>query len=293
MASVNDPIRWELFSGYRNDHLHWHLQNPGANTTSYREIYRNIQFWENGLVIKLIQRDIAFYVRGSYSAFGKGQLNQHYYNLTSTDSPIFLAGTRGWASDAMGYLSYTANLTPGRHYQFIVMPLVGYSGHFEKLKRNKVQPAPYLSGNGEEIFSSFPQMLRQTWYGVFIGGNLRIEPNEKLFLNVGYTYHWLRSRFKTAWQDQILQFSGKTLTSTITTLNSLRVNQGGNIGQTGWMQIDYCFSRLWKGGFGAQIHYFSTTYVPLHIKQNGVSLAQTFKLRWTPIDGWIQISRAF
>ena len=48
-ATVNEPLRIELFSGYRNDRLHWHLQEGGTGTLNYSEKYRDLQFWENGL----------------------------------------------------------------------------------------------------------------------------------------------------------------------------------------------------------------------------------------------------
>ena len=65
-ATVNEPLRCEVFSGYRNDRIHWHLQDPGAGgTLTYSERYRDVEYWENGLVLKTIHRDLTFFLRGT------------------------------------------------------------------------------------------------------------------------------------------------------------------------------------------------------------------------------------
>lgn len=284
-ASLNEPLRAEWFTGYRNDQIHWHLQNE-TGATLYTEHYRDVQFWENGLVLKTIHRDVAFLARGSYSAFGKGNLSETYRQLSFTpDLVSFQSHTSGWAADAMGYISYGVNLTEGRLYKWIVLPLLGYSAHFERLNRSS--PKPKIS-SAYEMNSSFPQQLRQSWYGVFLGVALQIEPGGRLLFNVGYTYHWLRARFNTQWQEQVVTMSGNNLV-----LNSIHLNRGGNLGQTGWAQIDYSLTKDWRMGLGAQIHYFSTRFFQVDVKQNNNPVSEVFKLRWTPIDGWIQISREF
>src|SRR5579864_9831520 len=87
-ATVNEPFRWEVFSGYRNDRIHQH-------TPILSEIYRDVEFWENGLVLKAIHRDLAFFLKGSYSALI----------------------THGWAADVAGYFGYAVNLTTDRTYK--------------------------------------------------------------------------------------------------------------------------------------------------------------------------------
>jgi len=253
-ATINDPFRCEWFTGYRNDRIHWHLQDAATNTVTYSELYRDVEFWENGLVFKVIHRDIVFFVRGSYSAFGKGQLQETQAGIRQPRSH-----TTGWAADASGYLSYAVNLTNGRVYKWIFMPLVGYSGYFERLR------AP-------------PQNLRQSWYGVFLGAGLQIEPGGRLLFNLGYAYHWPHLHFTTHF-----------LSSSEPTTNSFHTDQGGNLGQTGWAQVDYRFGKVWRVGLGAQVHYFSTPFSNVDTSQTPTS--QTLKLRWVPIDGWMQISR--
>jgi len=151
-ATVNEPLRCEVFSGYRNDRIHWYL--PGQST-----LYRNVQFWENGLTLKAIHRDLTFFMRGSYSAFGKGTVSQ--------------TPTSGWAADAAGYFGYAVNLTADRLYRVILTPLVGYSACFERLD---------------------PTNLRLVWNGFFVGGGFTVDTTGRLVFNAGYSYHFMHNR---------------------------------------------------------------------------------------------------
>src|SRR5579864_2924310 len=65
----------------------------------------------NGLVLKAIHRDLAFFLKGSYSALI----------------------THGWAADVAGYFGYAVNLTTDRTYKVILTPLLGYGANFEQL----------------------------------------------------------------------------------------------------------------------------------------------------------------
>src|SRR3989344_8786510 len=146
-STVNEPLRCELFSGYRNDRLHWHLQEPAeGGALTYSELYRDLQFWENGLSLKVIHRDLTFYLRGSYSACGRGPLFQRYANLSFTsEQPNFTFSPQGWAVDATGFFGYAVNLTADRTYKVILIPILGYSGHFMRLTRAGGQPDPLTS----------------------------------------------------------------------------------------------------------------------------------------------------
>ncbi len=153
-ATLNEPLRVEWFSNYRNDRIHWHLPE-------FSEIYRDVQFWENGLNFKAIHRDLTFFVRGSYGTFGKGEISNFDFS------------TKGWCADAVGYFGYAVNLTDGRIYKVILTPLIGYSGYFEQLKH---------------------QPIRLVWNGFFFGGSLAILPNSPLSWTLGYSYHLMHNR---------------------------------------------------------------------------------------------------
>jgi hypothetical protein len=263
-ATVNEPLRWEWFSGYRNDRIHWHLQDPGeGGTLTYSELFRDVEYWENGLTLKVIHRDLTFFLRGAYGTFGKGTAHQRYPSLQTRTR----AATDGWTADGSGYFGYAVNLTADRTYKVILTPLIGYSGNFEQLKRKD------LPGN-----------FRLVWNGFLFGAGFTVEPGAPIVLNVGYSYHLMHNRVHTTAQ----------YVDGVSTRQSVKTSSGGNSGQTGWAQLDWLLGYYWRMGIGGQIHYFSTRVVDATISQAGRGdFSQKFKLRWTPVSGWAQISRTF
>jgi len=306
-ATVNEPFRWEFFSGYRNDRLHWHLQTGGTGLLNTSEIYRDVQFWENGLTIQTINRDLVIFLRGSYGAFGKGTLFERYANLPFTsDEPQFRFDTNGWAADTSGYFGYAVNLTTDRTYKVILIPLVGFSAHFEHLRGNDGRPNPFessnaIGANSYTMNSSLPGSLYLTWFGAFLGAGFQIQPGGRLNFSGGYSYHWLYARFKTEYENTVSLFD-PGLASEKQNSFHFRTKGSGNLGQTGWGQIDYLISRLWRTGLGAQIHYYSSELLESNLHEQtaqivpagGITssvISQKLKIRWTSISGWFMISR--
>jgi len=303
-ATVNEPLRLEFFSGYRNDRAHWHLQNPGESPLTYRELYRDIQFWENGLSLKVIHRDLTFYLRGAYGAFGRGPIFQRYGSPPPVDSPRFRFDANGWTADGMGYFGYAINLTADRTYKTLLTPLIGYGGYFERLQRSGGSPEPFVSqtvpGQPFQMFSRLPSDYRLVWYGFLFGGAFTVDPNGRVIYHVGYSYHLLRIRQHTAFQNQI--GLGDPLVSDIETTSRFTVRSSGCKGHSGWGQMDFILDRFWRLGFGGQIHYFFTNVLDAKIRRQTQSfipsspplkfdVAQKFKLRWTSFSAWVQISR--
>jgi hypothetical protein len=309
-ATVNEPFRWEFLSGYRNDRLHWHLQTGGTGLLNTSEIYRDVQFWENGLTIKTIHRDLVLFLRGSYAAFGKGgTVFERYANLSyATDQPRFQFNTDGWAADTSGYFGYAVNLTTDRTYKVILIPLFGFSAHFERLQGKNGQPDPWESSNAVgassyTMTSSLPGTLHLTWYGAFVGAAFQIEPGGRIIFNGGYSYHWLNTRFHTKYKNIVSLFDPGLLSQNENTF-SFKTKRSGSLGQTGWGQVDYLISRFWRGGLGAQIHYYSTELLDVTLKEQSTpivppsssassSISQKLKVRWTSISGWFMVSREF
>jgi hypothetical protein len=96
-ATYTDPIRWEWQTGYRTDHLHWHLQEGDGQNLKY------LEFWENSFSISAIVRDVAVYAKAAGGVAGVG----------STLS-------------ALGTFGYVVNLTPIRREQIRLIPFFGY-----------------------------------------------------------------------------------------------------------------------------------------------------------------------
>ncbi len=271
-ATVNEPLRCEVFSGYRNDRIHWHLKE--GETLTYSELYRDVEYWENGLELKVIHRDLTFFMRGSYGTFGQGSVFQKYASLP--EQPHFRFKTDGWCADAVGYFGYAVNLTADRIYKVILTPLLGYSAYFEQLHRKDGEQT-----SGPALTSNLPGTFRLVWNGFLLGASFTIEPIGRLVFNAGYSFHFMHNRVHTSLENSLYSQTIKTSSS-------------GNKGHTGWAQIDCKLNRFWRLGIGGQIHYFFTRVVDATIQQsNSGDYSEKFKLRWTPISGWAQISRGF
>lgn len=259
-ASVNEPLRWEVFSGYRNDRIHWHLQEAGdSGALTYSEVYRDVQYWLNGLVLKVIHRDLTFFLRGAYGAFGKGDMTQRFASLSS--DPQVSHNTSGWCADVSGYFGYAVNLTADRVYKVLLVPLIGYAGYFEQLDR-----------------SAMPGLFRLVWNGFFLGGQFIFETSGPVILNAGYAYNIVHNRVHTHFVN------------TAAETQSLKTSSDGNKGQSGWAQIDWRCDRYWRLGLGGELLYLTTRVVDASLSN---ALSQKFKLRWTSVSGWVQASRTF
>jgi hypothetical protein len=258
-ATVNEPLRVGIFSGYRNDRIHWHLQDPGeGGAVTYSELDRDIQFWENGLTLKAVYRDLTFFLKGAYGTFGKGEAIQKYPNAAQ-----FQSQTNGWTADGTGYLGYAVNLTSGRMYQVILTPLIGYSISVEHLKRDH-------------------RPFKLLWNGFLFGGGFSIQSGGPLLFHAGYSYHLMHNRTKAKLQSEL------------NTQQSAKTSSKGNGGQAGWAEIDWQFHPSWRLGLGGEIRYFFTRVVNLSVFQaDRADYAQKFKLRWTTVSGWLQIERIF
>jgi hypothetical protein len=290
-----------VYSGYRNDLVHWHVGPGGTGEILYSERYRNVQFWENGLSFKTIYRDLAFFLRGSYGAFGKGTGTIRYADLDFTsDEPSFDCQTNGWAADSLGYFGYAVNLTADRLYKLLFIPFVGYSVHFELLHRGHLSP-PVDSNNAFDVdafmMTAFlPQKLHLTCYGPFVGGRLGLESMGPVSFNAGYYYSWLSYRFTTHYQNRVALFN-PALVDLETTANAIHAKQGGNLGQSGWFELLYRISKYWQGGLGFNINYFSTTLFGIDLQSNvdgdSSDMREKLKVRWTSVSGWLSIGRKF
>lgn len=256
-ATVNEPLRWEVFTGYRNDRIHWHIQDPGDRALlNLSERYRDVAYLLNGLSFKVIHRDLSFFLRGSYGVFGSGSLVRRFPQLP--EDPHIHLKAKSWAADVSGYFGYAVNLTADRTYKLILTPLLGYLGYFEQLDRS-------------------PGGLRLTWNGFFLGGQLVFETGGPIMVTTAYAYNIVHNKVRAQLPEGFLKTSS-----------------GGNKGQTGWAQIDWNFSSCWRVGLGADIRYFTSRVVDASISEKGrEDLNQKFKLRWNPVSGWVQLSRTF
>jgi hypothetical protein len=267
------------------------LQQGGSGALTYREKYRDLQFWENSLLLSSTYRDLYFLLQGQYAALGSGSMNQRFGQLSFTQDDLFFQfGARGWAADGVAHIGYSVNLTPDRTYKLILIPLLGYSAHFERLIRSDPSPDP-LSTSTFSLASTLPDPLKLTWYGFLLGIGVRVEPGGPLIIRMGYNYSWLHMRLSAAYTQTLLSPSLEETTV------SFHTSTGGNLGQTGWLHLDYKFTPHFRLGLGSQIHYYTSEVLAVHPTEttNGISTQeeQKLKVRWTPISAFASITGQF
>ena len=281
VATINEPPRLELLSGYRNDLIHWHLTQGDIFLSSERA--RNIQFWQNALLFDCIHRDIACSAKAGYGAFGRGELKERLAFAGAT--PDFTFFTHGWAVDGATFLGYAVNLTPDRTYRVALIPLAGFSGHYQVMQRPGAQTVHI---NSSEMTSSFPKPYQQTWYGPYIGGEFRIDPSSCLFFEIGYAYHWLHVRVSSQTKQRL---------DTITSMDKLTLSRWGNFGHSGWGQMQIGLTRSWRIGLALDIEYYFSGKHPVNVTQSAgefsVEVSETFKLRWFSISAFANVSKRF
>ncbi len=249
---------------------------------AYTELYRDVEFWQNGLSLRVIHRDFTFFLGGAYGTFGRGTLYQTYSDLPFTsEHPQFEFNTEGFSADGSGYVGYAVNLTEGRTYEVLLTPLIGYAGHWEHLERHGGTPNSYMT-------STCPQNLRLSWNGFFFGADFAANPGNRLHLRAGYAYNLMKMRLHTLYN---YENAGQN------TSNRIKAVQGGNPGQTGWLELHYSLDQFWRIGFGGLINYFPAQVVDTALTRevNSVTtqVPTQLKLRWTSVSGWLALSGEF
>jgi hypothetical protein len=290
-CSVNEPMRWEIETGYRNDGLHWHLQDRGDNSAlTYSEHFRHLQFWENSLALRVIHRDIALVAQGSYGAFGSGSLKQRYANVPNvSDSPTFYWHPDSWTVAGWGYLGYSVNLTDNRTYKVVLIPLVGYGIDCEHLKTHGTHET---SEPSYSMTSSIPCDEHMYWFGPLFGGAFLFQPGGRLQFEIGYAFHRLHVRF---FEKRRFGLSISDPVSETSETDKMKVKDKGNLAHSGWMRLDYAISKEWRWGLTGKMQYFASRILDVFVKnqETGVKTSQKFKARWTTISGTMDFSRTF
>jgi hypothetical protein len=298
-GSVNEPMRWDLLSGYRNDTVHWHLMDE-HNQLIYSEHDRDIQFWSNALVLKTIYRDIALFAYGSYGAFGQGSMKQRFANLSYTeDSPLLSWHPDVWNLNGWGYFGYAVNLTADRTYQVILIPMIGYGADYEHTDSNGLKTASGAALAPAATYllnSSFQKSEKMCWFGPLFGGLFIIYPGSGLRFEAGYAYHRLHLRFNVEKESDVLFYDASgTFLNQVQEMEKIRVKDRANIEHSGWAKIDYLASKEWRVGLEGQIQYFTSRILDARVKnlQSEVTSSKKFKVRWTAVSALFSLSRVF
>lgn len=306
-ATVNEPFRLEINSGSRLDRIHWHLEQEDPAKILYSEEYRGVLFAENQLKSSWIYRDLSFGVEGNYGVYGKGSLSQSFHNQSfASDQPLFSFQTRGWSAGGLGHFGYAVNLTDGRFYRVILIPSIGYFVDAKKLKRDRPKVRSFqsihaINGTSYQMHSESLNPFQTMWYGFLFRFAGLIDPGNGGLFRFGYHYQLPCFRLRSETQSRVVVTGGNGLDET--TRFFLRPNSVGNLGHTGWLQLEGMLGR-WKLGVGVQYTYLSTMVLGVHRKEEvdqRAPLVQTtrseetqkLKLRSNSLHSWVAVSRSF
>jgi Protochlamydia outer membrane protein len=309
VATITTPWEINISTGYREDHLKWRLQNPGQAFTTYREDYSDLKFMECELSLQKISRDVIFYVDAGYSFLGKDQMKQSGFDLDFTTAPVeFAFDTKTSASKGNAYLGYVVQLTPDRHYEVNIVPLFGFTLHYEKIKRNDPIPNPFESSQIENATSFTIRSnlsnkdFRQKWYGAFIGLSFFARPGGgKFSFNTGYRYNFLSFRQSFASAIFINTFNGEALVSQQERLMNAKASRNGNHGHFGYLKLSSYPSKYLKLSILGNIYYFSSETFTVNVNNQILNLFPTFsnitfteaqklKNRWLIFEVLMQLS---
>lgn len=184
-------LTFDIGGGYRTDKIHWKTLPVTAPGTALKEQWNNLNM---GVVETNTQflacEHYLFTFDFDYAWFNQGgkQRTELFNFNTGLLQERLKAQTNGRAYNIDGALGYQFNWCC---YRYSLVPLVGYSYHFQKLKNHK-----YINelSPGTERFVRNNYKYR--WRGPTIGFStaFQIDCFWQVFFN--YTFHWLRYRGK-------------------------------------------------------------------------------------------------
>lgn len=263
-ASVNIPIRWEWLTGYRSDHIHWHILDSKNRNLLESERVRDLQFWENALQYRAIYRDLSFFLNAAYGGWGRGLIKQKFYS--PVHHPEILKDSesiKGWAFDGWGSFGYAIDLTADRTYRTILIPMIGFGTDMEQI---------HQKSSGAD---------RMIWFGPLFGGIVMIQPGSSFQFEASYSYHRQHFRMTVHKKWEISE--------------KIKVKDSGNLSHLGWARMDYLLNCHWRVGLEGQIQYFTTRILDASIKNqsNHQHQSSKFKARWTCVSGLFILARNF
>ncbi len=261
-ATISEPFTIDLMSGYREDRLKIRLHLPGnPSSVIYQEDYNHLRFVQTEVNLKSVQRDLYFLVNGGYGAIGTSGMSQGPIRSLNED-PKYDFDTSGYAANVYGLFGYTVNLTPLRHYQFLLIPLFGYAYYYEKIKRKDTNPNPFTESSQTsftEISSTLPKDLVTKWNGFFIGVEIASKPIPCVDLSAFYSYYFMDLRQTITQNYQIETFSNlHALISKEDIQSSVKVKTHGNHGHMGILKGSYSFNQIVSLGAVGKISYFTS-----------------------------------
>lgn len=258
----SEPFTMELATGYRQDSLNCKTYtDTDEEYLVYQERYKCVKYWQTELTLRSINSDIYFMVNGGFAGFGRGRLNQNIDNFSTMHSTASFHGrSTGYDGSVYGVLGYQVNLLEGRIGKFIITPLIGYRGYWERIDKHSSYTTTVQVNEGDDYYllnlEPTSKRLDETWYAPIVGLDVSIEPGSKWIFEFNYLFHWLRMNHKSFSKYRIRFYDSGVLSSDKSVLRKSKTSTLSGDGHEGFAKAIYLVSKHWTTAFKAKFHYF-------------------------------------
>ncbi|PCI95722.1 hypothetical protein COB11_01350 [Candidatus Aerophobetes bacterium] len=146
----------------------------------------NLKFIKIEGIFYTIQHSIYLGFEGSYGFLGRGNLDQKVSWDSFNSQTCYL--TKGKSADLGVQFGYKFYLTPYHLNVTSLMPKFGYSGFFMDVEDKALRKTPTIA-EGFSLDRS-KGVLKQRWYGPFLGGALEIKTYQGFGVTLSYDYYF-------------------------------------------------------------------------------------------------------
>ncbi len=275
-ATISEPLTIDIATGYKIDFLNWKaLSDTSEQFLYYQEKYQNVNYLQTSLNVRTISRDFYLFGGSDYSLIGSGSLRQKMGQLDFT-SRIERASfsTEGYDISGFGVFGYLINLTPDRFNKIILIPYFGYSGDYRRLKGRQPHPAlATLSNSAAEIdyttlaLNLSRHWMHESWYGLTIGGSVKVISVWGLVFDFFYYFHWLDLKHKSyVCYLQNDYSAADVLLSSYEVEKKFKSDGSFGSGHVWLGKLSYDFLNHWQLGGVLKYHYYAAKNTHINTK---------------------------
>jgi hypothetical protein len=265
-ASVNEPLSFTLKAGYRQNYLSWKsLSDTESELLIYQEKYKKQNMVDLEAELYSIHRDIYFSLEGGFAGLFNSDAYQRYDQLDFTaDKPRLSFDAKGTDWHVFGLLGIAANLTQGRYYKWIIVPVFGYGGYWTSIKRKATKPESLALSDpsGAGIQSSYinsklsDKNLEDNWHGPAIGAHIIVDPGTMVVFDFSYLFNWLNLHHDSLVELKKQDFSASGLAVETIITQSEKISSSSSYGHIVKAKASCQLSKKFLTSFTAKYQYF-------------------------------------
>ena len=162
-ANFTSKLMIEGQMGFRQDYLEWESK---FDNLVYKEKIKDAYFYDVGVSIKTVCRDVFFIAEGKKGyLIKKNNVDTQNFSFINNDIKI---SAKEDDSHLLGIIGVFLDLTPKRTpYSFLLTPLVGYVADWKNIKRYNNEG--YFINNDYFLPKFDDQSVKELWQGPGIG----------------------------------------------------------------------------------------------------------------------------